>query len=186
MDLKAAMQAISGGASPKMASIIINAMKMTEAANGERILVIILVTLVCLMNCCIQKGLGFAACCVSVAADSIDLEIAAPRGLRQQKTLPLSRVQCKLVCLCMGDADGIFKFCMCRATPVTSCRLSLAEQHLKPAKHQSRCDRAVTGLHQPFCVRQQWLSFCLKAVTCCIAFATHCYCWCALAAPLCS
>jgi hypothetical protein len=39
MDLKAAMQAISGGASPKMASIIINAMKMTEAAQGECIAV---------------------------------------------------------------------------------------------------------------------------------------------------
>jgi hypothetical protein len=39
MDLKAAMQAISGGASPKMASIIINAMKMTEAAQGEGIAV---------------------------------------------------------------------------------------------------------------------------------------------------
>jgi hypothetical protein len=35
MDLKAAMQAISGGASPKMASIIISAMKQSEAANGE-------------------------------------------------------------------------------------------------------------------------------------------------------
>jgi hypothetical protein len=35
MDLKAAMQAISGGASPQMASIIITAMKMSEAANGE-------------------------------------------------------------------------------------------------------------------------------------------------------
>ncbi|WIA13025.1 hypothetical protein OEZ85_006634 [Tetradesmus obliquus] len=35
MDLKATMQAISGGASPQMASIIITAMKMSEAANAK-------------------------------------------------------------------------------------------------------------------------------------------------------
>ncbi|KAF6260709.1 hypothetical protein COO60DRAFT_1637360 [Scenedesmus sp. NREL 46B-D3] len=35
MDLKAAMQAISGGSTPQMASVILTAMKLSEAANAE-------------------------------------------------------------------------------------------------------------------------------------------------------